>query len=164
VLDHRSFSVTTQDIYKNGKIMTFLVKTWILAHTCMAEKVSADSAQKRLSWTAENGQSRNLTIFLGAFCGWQFWMWESWIWGRWVGWFIGCGHGTVSHRLQFSADLLQGWRDILWSGFANVSLMFFATYPQIFIPFYLVVLAAVTFLHIKESYCSNNNKLICDKK
>ena len=31
--------------------------------------------------------------------------------------------------------------------------MFFATYPQIFIPFYLVVLAAVTFLHIKESPC-----------
>ena len=31
--------------------------------------------------------------------------------------------------------------------------MFFATYLQIFIPFYLVVLAAVTFLHIKESPC-----------
>ena len=81
-------------------------------------------------------------------------MWESKIWGRWVSWFISCGHGTVSHQLQFSADLLQKWRDILWSKFANVSLMFFATYPQIFIPFYLVVLAAVTFLHIKESYCS----------
>ena len=32
--------------------------------------------------------------------------------------------------------------------------MFFTTYPQIFIPFYLVVLAAVTFLHITESPCS----------
>ena len=92
--------------------------------------------------------------FLGAFCRWQFWMWESKIWGRWVSWFISCGHGTVSHQLQFSADLLQKWRDILWSKFANVSLMFFATYLQIFIPFYLVVLAAVTFLHITESPCS----------
>ena len=92
--------------------------------------------------------------FLGAFCRWQFWMWESKIWGRWVSWFISCGHGTVSHQLQISADVLQKWRDILWSKFANVSLMFFATYPQIFIPFYLVVLAAVTFLHIKESPCN----------
>ena len=84
-------------------------------------------------------------------------MWESKIWGRWVSWFISCGHGTVSHQLQFSADLLQKWRDILWSKFANVSLMFFATYLQIFIPFYLVVLAAVTFLHITESPCSKWN-------
>ena len=95
--------------------------------------------------------------FLGAFCRWQFWMWESKIWGRWVSWFISCGHGTVSHQLQISADVLQKWRDILWSKFANVSLMFFATYPQIFIPFYLVVLAAVTFLHITESPCSKWN-------
>ena len=101
----------------------------------------------------------NLTTspkFLGAFCRWQFWMWESKIWGRWVSWFISCGHGTVSNQLQFSADLLQKWRDILWSKFANVSLMFFATYPQIFIPFYLVVLAAVTFLHITESPCTDS--------
>ena len=63
--------------------------------------------------------------FLGAFCRWQFWMWESKIWGRWVSWFISCGHGTVSHQLQISADVLQKWRDILWSKFANVSLMIF---------------------------------------
>ena len=45
--------------------------------------------------------------------------------------------------------------------------MFFATYLQIFIPFYLVVLAAVTFLHIKESYCSTyvyNQKRINSSK
>ena len=97
-------------------------------------------------------------------------MWESKIWGRWVSWFISCGHGTVSHQLQFSADVLQKWRDILWSKFANVSLMFFATYLQIFIPFYLVVLAAVTFLHITESpcrslpdhfWCPKNDLVVC---
>ena len=59
--------------------------------------------------------------FLGAFCRSQFWMRESKIWGRWVSWFISCGHGTVSHQLEISADVLQKWREILWSKFADVS-------------------------------------------
>ena len=93
-------------------------------------------SQVRLEKMANHATS---STFLGAAERPPFWVSAAKIWGETVSWFISCSQSIFPISWHLSADMHQKWCDILWSKFANVSLMFWATWSQNFIQFCLAV-------------------------
>ena len=93
------------------------------------------------SWAGLEKMANHATSsnFLGAAERPPFWVSAVKIWGETVSWFISCSQSIFPISWHLSADMHQKWCDILWSKFANVSLMFWATWSQNFIQFCLAV-------------------------